>query len=140
MVHIDSKLLLQINTLRLSQVPSFKNLVNCFDKMFHAFGGDHFHHTTIFINGIWCHAICKHLQRCYVFLDGRKAQVSTRILSLHKIRIVSIHNIQNFVKKFMFHLVSLMKNRSHRQVTKKNNLSKFVTCLDVVNNQNLFNI
>jgi hypothetical protein len=80
------------------------------------------------------------LQRCCVFLDGRKAQVSTHILSLHKIRIVNINNIQNFVKKFMSHLVSFMKNRSHRQVAKKNEISKFVTRLDVVNNQNLFNI
>jgi hypothetical protein len=95
---------------------------------------------TIFINGIWCHAICKHLQRCCVFLDGRKTQVSTHILSLHKLRIVNINNIQNFVKKFMSHLVSCMKNRLHKQVTKKNNLSKFVIRLDVVNNQNLLNV
>ncbi len=66
--------------------------------------------------------------------------MSTHILSLHKIRIVSINNIQNFVKKFMSHQVSLMKNQSRRQVTKKINLSKFVTRLDVVNNQNLLNI
>jgi hypothetical protein len=63
--------------------------------MFQAFGsGGGLCQMTIFINGIGCNFICWHFQSYCALLDGRKAQMPTHILALHKIKITSINNIQ----------------------------------------------
>ncbi len=97
---------LQIKRWWLLQVFSFQNLTNCFDNMFQAFGGGgSFYQTIIFISGIGCNFTCWHLQNYCAFLDGRKAQMPTHILALHKIKTMSTNNIPNYAKSFTFCLV-----------------------------------
>jgi len=95
----------------------------------------------ILISGICYNAICYHSQDSSALLDGIEAQVPTHILALHKIKILNTNNIQDyFLKNRVSSHISYDKTDHHVHGMKNNFYFKFMNGLDIINEQNLFNV